>query len=59
MPLNETTRLNRDARERIKYLLRSFYHRLLVEPVPSRVLVSIKAEERAPHAGPHTDNHLS
>ena len=50
MPLNETARLNRDARERVRYLLRSFYNRLLVEPVPSRVLVTIKADERAAHS---------
>jgi hypothetical protein len=50
MPLNETTRLKRDARERIRYLLRNFYHRLLVEPVPSRVLVTINADERAAHS---------
>lgn len=50
MPLNKSTRLNRDARERISYLLRSFYNRLLVEPVPSRVLMIIKAAERAPHS---------
>ena len=50
MPLNESARLNRDAREKIRYLLRSFYDRLLVEPVPNRVLVTIKADERAMHA---------
>jgi len=50
MPLNQNTRLNRDARERIRYLLRTFYSRLLVEPVPSRVLVTIKSSERAPHS---------
>jgi len=50
MPLNENTRLDRDARERIGHLLRSFYNRLLVEPVPSRVLVTIKADERGAHS---------
>ena len=50
MPLNENARLNRDARERIGYLLRSFYNRLLVEPVPNRVLVTINVDERAAHS---------
>jgi len=64
MLLNESKRLNRNARERIRYLLRSFYNRLLVEPVPDRVLVTIKAEERAPHSsglrvGRNADNHSS
>lgn len=62
MPLNESTRLNRDARERIRYLLRTFYNRLLAEPVPGRVLVTIRADERAalsarPPAIKNSDNH--
>ena len=63
MPLNETTRLNRDARERIRHLLRSFYNRLLVEPVPSHVLVTMKGDERAAHSArppvKNADNHSS
>ena len=64
MPLNGNTRLNRDARERIRYLLRSFYNRLLVEPVPRHVLVTINADERAAHSArpppvQNPDNHSS
>lgn len=56
MPLNENTRLSRDMREKIRYLLRSFYNRLLVEPIPSRVLVTIKADEGAKHAARASGN---
>lgn len=64
MPLNDNMRLNRHARERIRQLLRSFYDRLLAEPVPNRVLVTIKGDELATHAaGPraskNADSHSS
>jgi hypothetical protein len=51
MPLNENARVGREARSnvrnKVQRLLRSFYNQLLVEHVPSRILVTIGTEEPA------------
>ena len=43
MLLTENTRLSRDMREKIRHLLRSFYDRLLVEPIPDRIFATVNA----------------
>ena len=47
MLLKENTRLTRGVRAKIQYLLRSLYNRLLVERVPSRILVTINEHKAA------------
>lgn len=51
MPLNDNARVGREARNnvrnKIQRLLRSFYNQLLVEHIPSRILVTIRTEEQA------------
>jgi hypothetical protein len=42
MPLEEKRRLVHAGRMRIKHLLRSFYNRWLVDPVPDRLLAVVR-----------------
>lgn len=44
MPLTKNMRLSHQARETIKRLLRGFYHRLLVERVPERLMTTVSTE---------------
>ena len=41
MPLTRHFRLSFEARKKIKRLMRSFYHRLLAERVPDRLLATV------------------
>jgi len=47
MLLMENTRLSRDMREKIRHQLRSFYNRLLVEPVPDRIFATVNVQAHA------------
>ena len=42
MPLEHKRRLGDAAKIRIRHLIRGFYNRLLVEPIPDRLLAIIK-----------------
>lgn len=44
MPLTRHLRLSFEARKKIKRLLRSFYHRLLAERVPHRLVETVATD---------------
>ena len=61
MPLTRHLRSSFEARKKIKRLLRSFYHRLLIERVPDRLMATVTERNpdlRDPTGRPPGSNRL-
>jgi len=53
MPLKKTARLDRTVRNKIRQILRHFYHQLLTQRIPDRLSETIAAaRKREPPTGP-------